>query len=165
MPQRQMQCFKGCGTLIHFDDYHVSKSGKKIPLESNGDPHQCPNSDFNQGRPRQDLGDREFEQQPPQRNTASQVLQQQRQPSAGGDLTSFMNDTAASLQALHMKIDKLLEVHTVTNTVEFRKAESMKNNHGNEISGSDAASSGLGVAENPVHITDEQPDEEYRSDN
>ena len=36
-------CNRNCGTLIHWDDKHVSPSGKKIPLEENGEPHQCPN--------------------------------------------------------------------------------------------------------------------------
>lgn len=87
-----------------------------------------------------------------------------------GDLTSFMNDTTAAILAYHQKIDmidikldKLLQVLTVTTKAEFQNAQSMKNNHGNEISGSDAASSGLGITENPVHITDEQTVEQHQN--
>jgi hypothetical protein len=46
--QRRMACNKGCGILIHFDDSHVSQSGKKIPLEDDNEPHQCPNSNYQQ---------------------------------------------------------------------------------------------------------------------
>jgi hypothetical protein len=46
MSAKPLKCNRGCGTTIHFDDYHVSKTGKKIPLEEDGEPHQCPNSDY-----------------------------------------------------------------------------------------------------------------------
>jgi hypothetical protein len=46
MSSKPLKCNRGCGTTIHFDDYHVSKTGKKIPLEEDGEPHQCPNSDY-----------------------------------------------------------------------------------------------------------------------
>ena len=48
---KRMACNKGCGVLIHFDDSHVSQSGKKIPLEDDGEPHQCPNSQYNKEGP------------------------------------------------------------------------------------------------------------------
>jgi hypothetical protein len=41
-------CFRGCGTAIKFDKSRVSQSGKMIPLEMNGEPHQCPHNKYNQ---------------------------------------------------------------------------------------------------------------------
>ena len=40
-----MNC-RSCGIEIHFDPTKKSKSGKFIPLEFNGAPHQCPNSKY-----------------------------------------------------------------------------------------------------------------------
>jgi hypothetical protein len=37
-------CNKGCGISIHFDESQRSKSGKAIPLEDDGQPHNCPNA-------------------------------------------------------------------------------------------------------------------------
>ena len=48
---KRMACNKGCGVLIHFDEQHVSQSGKKIPLEDDGEPHQCPNSTYSKEGP------------------------------------------------------------------------------------------------------------------
>ena len=56
-----VKCSRLCGTELYFSDNHVSKSGKKIPLEVQyavDDPkhekplftnkdHQCPNSTYN----------------------------------------------------------------------------------------------------------------------
>lgn len=39
-----MYCNSGCGTEIHFDDDVISKNGKKIPLEGDNRPHNCPKS-------------------------------------------------------------------------------------------------------------------------
>lgn len=50
--QKRLPCNKGCGILIHFDEQHVSQYGKKIPLEDDGEPHQCPNSLYNKEEPR-----------------------------------------------------------------------------------------------------------------
>lgn len=33
---------RNCGVEIHFDHEKKSKTGKFIPLEYNGSPHQCP---------------------------------------------------------------------------------------------------------------------------
>jgi hypothetical protein len=38
-----MLCRNGCGVEIHFDPTKVSKNGKIIPLEYDGNPHRCPN--------------------------------------------------------------------------------------------------------------------------
>jgi hypothetical protein len=39
-------CWK-CGDEIYFDDNHISKNGKKVPLsKKDGKPHQCPNRPF-----------------------------------------------------------------------------------------------------------------------
>jgi hypothetical protein len=40
-------CFRGCGTAIKFDKSRVSQTGKMIPLEMNGEPHQCPHNKYN----------------------------------------------------------------------------------------------------------------------
>lgn len=41
-------CNNHCGTEIYFSDQHVSKSGKKIPLEvKTQQPHKCPNNPYN----------------------------------------------------------------------------------------------------------------------
>lgn len=50
MSSKPLKCNKGCGTTIHFDDRHLSQSGKKIPLEEDGEPHQCPNSDYSKNK-------------------------------------------------------------------------------------------------------------------
>jgi hypothetical protein len=44
------QCNYGCGTDIHFDDDVKSESGKSIPLESSGEPHNCPKNPYNSGK-------------------------------------------------------------------------------------------------------------------
>jgi hypothetical protein len=36
------RCY-GCGTELTWDDTVKSASGKKIPLETDGSPHRCPN--------------------------------------------------------------------------------------------------------------------------
>jgi uncharacterized protein YutD len=41
-------CRYGCGTSIHFEDGVVSSSGKKIPLETDNTPHNCPFSPYNE---------------------------------------------------------------------------------------------------------------------
>jgi hypothetical protein len=100
-------------------------------------------------------------QRPSSNPIQEQVNQQHRGPS---DLQAFIDDSSAWMQAMDMKIDKILEILKITQTVETQRASAMiserNNNHGNESSGSDAASSGLGVVENPVHITDEQTEDE-----
>lgn len=48
--------------MVHFDDIHISKSGKKIPLEHNGEPHQCPNSDYGKARETRTAGAAGIEQ-------------------------------------------------------------------------------------------------------
>jgi hypothetical protein len=42
-----VQCYRGCGTEIKFDKAVRSQSGKMIPLELDGNRHQCPNSQYN----------------------------------------------------------------------------------------------------------------------
>lgn len=37
---------RNCGEVIHFDPKRKSQSGKFIPLEEDGEPHQCPESDY-----------------------------------------------------------------------------------------------------------------------
>ena len=41
-------CYRGCGVEIKFDKNQRSQSGKMIPLEMNGEPHQCPKNKYNQ---------------------------------------------------------------------------------------------------------------------
>lgn len=60
---------RGCGKPIKFDTNRRSQSGKQIPLEMDGDAHQCPASPYNQNRQVQ------VQQPPPQQ-------QQQQQPAA-----------------------------------------------------------------------------------
>jgi len=36
-------CRNGCGTNLNFDGSCKSDSGKMIPLEDDGNPHNCPN--------------------------------------------------------------------------------------------------------------------------
>ena len=36
-------CRNGCGTNLNFDESCKSDSGKMIPLEDDGSPHNCPN--------------------------------------------------------------------------------------------------------------------------
>jgi hypothetical protein len=44
MSYKSKPCNKGCGIAIHFDESQRSRSGKAIPLEDDGQPHQCPNA-------------------------------------------------------------------------------------------------------------------------
>ena len=39
-------CNNNCGTEIHFSDNAISKTGKKIPLEGDNTPHNCPMSKY-----------------------------------------------------------------------------------------------------------------------
>lgn len=39
-------CKYECGQLVTFQDNVISKNGRKIPLQENGLPHDCPNSLF-----------------------------------------------------------------------------------------------------------------------
>jgi hypothetical protein len=48
-------CKFGCGTSIKFDDRKVSRIGKKIPLNLDGSPHDCPSSPFNKTKQRQQI--------------------------------------------------------------------------------------------------------------
>jgi hypothetical protein len=43
-------CRYGCGTLIHFENHNVSNNGRKIPLEGDNTPHDCPFSPYNKKR-------------------------------------------------------------------------------------------------------------------
>lgn len=43
-------CRNDCGLRITFSNNAISKNGKKIPLQENGLPHNCPNSYFNKRR-------------------------------------------------------------------------------------------------------------------
>jgi hypothetical protein len=41
-PRRYLQCNKGCGQEIYFDENSKSQSGKWIPIDKDtGQPHQC----------------------------------------------------------------------------------------------------------------------------
>jgi len=45
---RDLECIRGCGTVIYFDDASKTSTGKKIPLErATGKPHNCPNNPYN----------------------------------------------------------------------------------------------------------------------
>lgn len=53
MTEQKSACRNGCGIDIYFDAQRKSASGKSIPLEmrngvKSGEPHNCPNSPFNQ---------------------------------------------------------------------------------------------------------------------
>ncbi len=63
MPNRQksegISC-KFCGKPIKFSADQKSVSGKFIPLEMGGEPHQCPNKPQYQGRPQQTQSSRRY---------------------------------------------------------------------------------------------------------
>jgi hypothetical protein len=42
MSDKIYDCQHSCGTKIHFENSIKSSSGKQIPLEPDGKPHQCP---------------------------------------------------------------------------------------------------------------------------
>lgn len=46
----ETKCRFNCGTVIHFDKKIVSESGKLIPLETDGNKHNCPNNPWRQER-------------------------------------------------------------------------------------------------------------------
>jgi hypothetical protein len=46
--QDYIYCKNNCGAKITFSDNAISKSGKKIPLQENGLPHDCPKKPYNQ---------------------------------------------------------------------------------------------------------------------
>jgi hypothetical protein len=50
--QNYIYCRNNCGVRITFSDDHVSKNGRKIPLQENGLRHDCPNSTYNKNRRR-----------------------------------------------------------------------------------------------------------------
>jgi hypothetical protein len=39
---------RGHGTLIHFEDNVISSNGRKVPLEDDNTPHNCPFGTYNQ---------------------------------------------------------------------------------------------------------------------
>jgi len=43
--KKKIFCLHGCNTEIHFDQKEKSASGKLIPLEVDGQHHQCPNKE------------------------------------------------------------------------------------------------------------------------
>jgi hypothetical protein len=51
--QNYVYCRNDCGARIIFSENAISKNGRKISLQENGLPHNCPNSYFN--KKRQDL--------------------------------------------------------------------------------------------------------------
>jgi hypothetical protein len=46
--QNYIYCRNNCGAKITFSDNANAKSGKKIPLQENGLPHDCPKNPYNQ---------------------------------------------------------------------------------------------------------------------
>jgi hypothetical protein len=65
---------RNCGEEIYFDDNHLSKNGRKVPLsKKDGKPHQCPNRHFNGSGP---LNTSSFERAtgPIQINTIEPIL-------------------------------------------------------------------------------------------
>ena len=48
-------CLYGCGALIHFEDHVVSSNGRKIPLEGDNTPHNCPFSPYNERKTQHNL--------------------------------------------------------------------------------------------------------------
>jgi hypothetical protein len=48
-------CRYGCGALIHFEDHVVSSNGRKIPLEGDNTPHNCPFSLYNERKSQHNL--------------------------------------------------------------------------------------------------------------
>lgn len=101
---RIIYCYNQCGQQIKFDDRHVSASGKKIPLNLNGEPHDCPN------RPQQRGGGAAAGQQ---------LRQQQFAPTAatgGGPqektisyITSEASSSSTTVRMLEEQIAKLAQ--------------------------------------------------------
>jgi hypothetical protein len=48
--QKYIYCRNDCGARITFSDNAISKGCRKIPLQENGLPHNCPKSKFNTRR-------------------------------------------------------------------------------------------------------------------
>jgi hypothetical protein len=48
--QNYIYCGNNCGAKITFSDNVTSKSGRKIPLQENGLPHDCPYSSYNKAK-------------------------------------------------------------------------------------------------------------------
>ena len=48
-------CKFGCQIPIKFDNSRVSAKGKKIPLNVDGSPHDCPSSPFNKAKQRHEI--------------------------------------------------------------------------------------------------------------
>ena len=48
--QNYIYCRNDCGAEITFRNNAISKYGKKIPIQENGLPHNCPNSYFHKKR-------------------------------------------------------------------------------------------------------------------
>jgi hypothetical protein len=98
-------------------------------------------------------------------NPIQQQVNQQRGPSNTQTQTSLEKSISIisdDIGIVKAQLASLLIEHKLDpNGVEFQPASKLiKDDHDNSISGSDTASSGLGVVENPVHITDEQTDYE-----
>jgi hypothetical protein len=56
MSYKEYECSRGCGEMIHFDNYHLSETGKRIPLSADGNNHNCPNNPYFQKQQGQGQG-------------------------------------------------------------------------------------------------------------
>jgi hypothetical protein len=45
--QNYIYCRNDCGARITFSNNAISRNGRKIPLQENGFPHNCPKSSYN----------------------------------------------------------------------------------------------------------------------
>jgi hypothetical protein len=129
---KEMPCFRGCGTMIHFDEANVSASGKKIPMESSGENHQCPNNDYKKG------GQQKTFQLSP--HVVKKAETDANEGTWRHDLFASLANIESALGILNAKYEAL-RVHLMgPDKAEFRPAADLKTNNGNEISGSDWSS-------------------------
>jgi hypothetical protein len=133
-----VQCFRGCGTRVKFDDNYLSPSGKKIPLDANtGEPHQCPNNTFNQKN-------KSFPTKQDTQQLRSSIQEESEKQLKFADhaeqIDSLLQAILLYVEQQDKKIDKILEALTITTKAEFKPAADLKTDNGNEISGSDFSS-------------------------
>lgn len=118
---KDVLCMRGCGQWIHFDPSQKSQSGKMIPLNKDGSPHNCPNNQY-------------FKDV--QSGSTGKIVQTKTQISSGGtnyQSNQLLVDLDQKLHEMDSKIDKIIEYLKRNGYIDDSKPdESVVNDHGSE---------------------------------
>jgi hypothetical protein len=99
---------------LTFDKFHVSKSGKMIPLDKNsGMPHQCSENPYSQQQPKQQRQQQAPQEQPKFRDYNLSEDSVQRGITAFSmvtNLTILVEQTQKQLVSMDAKLDRIISM-------------------------------------------------------